>query len=277
MSLINDSMEAVFHDFPELPSQLSKENLHKKRLIIEERVFSILKAKYMTPLKEFWSAYSIPRHSDKCIVIVERRIHLNLEFILYNAAYFARGWSIAIVCSDLNIEYIKEILAHNLEAVHLIQMFKGNPEPEVGKSEYNYLLQTSQFYEALPSENLLMMEMDTYLRMPIPDIFFGYDYVAAPYAWDQTMSGGGLSFRKRSKMLEICSNYSVLHPAQDIYACKGMKAIGASVPSFEESMEYFCESCLYENPIGLHQWWTFFSLNIQEDDYVYRCYMTLEL
>jgi len=277
MSLINDTMEAVFHDFPELPSELSKENLHKKRLVVEQRIFSILKAKYMAPLKEFWSAYSIPRHSDKCIVIVERRIHPNLEFILYNAAYFARGWSIAIVCSDLNIEYIKGILAHNLEAVHLIQMFKGNPEPEVGKNEYNYLLQTAQFYEALPSENLLMMEMDTYLRKPIPDAIVYYDYVAAPYAWDESMSGGGLSFRKRSKMLEICSTYNIFEPGQDIYACKGMKAIGAFMPSFEESMEYFCESCLYEDTIGLHQWWTFFCLNIQEDNYIYRCYMTLEL
>jgi hypothetical protein len=195
---------------------------------------------------------------------VERRIHPNLEFILYNAAYFARGWSIAIVCSDLNIEYIKEILAHNLGAVHLIQTFQGNPPPEVGKNEYNYLLQSSEFYEALPSENLLMMEMDAYLRKPIPDTIFGYDYVAAPYAWDESMSGGGLSFRKRSKMLEICSRYNIFEPGQDIYACKGMKAIGASVPSFEESMEYFCELCLYEDPIGLHQWWTFFFPNQTE-------------
>ena len=277
MSLINDSMEAVFHDFPELPSQLSKENLHKKRLVVEERIYSILKSKYMLTLKEFWSAYTVPRHSDKCIVIVERRIHPNLEFILYNAAYFARGWSIAIVCSDLNIEYIKEILAHNLGAVHLIQTFQGNPPPEVGKNEYNYLLQDSAFYSALPSENLLMMEMDTYLRKPIPDTIFAYDYVAAPYAWDTNIYGGGLSFRKRSKMLEICSKYDLHQSAQDIYASKGMTIIGASVPSFEESFEYFCESCLYEDPIGLHQWWTFFSLNIQEDDYIYKCYMTLEI
>jgi hypothetical protein len=121
------------------------------------------------------------------------------------------------------------------------------------------------------------MEMDTYLRKPIPDTIFRYDYVGAPYAWDESISGGGLSFRKRSKMLEICSRYNIFEPGQDIYACKGMKAIGASVPSFEESMEHFCESCLYEDPIGLHQWWTFFSLNIQEDDYIYKCYMTLEI
>jgi hypothetical protein len=119
--------------------------------------------------------------------------------------------------------------------------------------------------------------MDTYLRKPVPDTIIQYDYVAAPYAWDQSMSGGGLSFRKRSKMLEMCSTYNVLHPAQDIYAYTGMKAICACMPSFNEALKYFCESCLYEDPIGLHQWWTFFSLNNKEDHYIYKKFMTLEL
>ena len=277
MSSIEDTMDAVFNDFPELSCELSKENLHKKRLVVEERIYSILKTNYMLRLKEFWSDYTVPRQSDRCIVIVERRIHPNLEFILYNAAYFARGWSIAIVCSDINIDYIKGILAHNLQAVHLIQMFEGNPSPDVGKNEYNYLLQDWRFYSALPSENILMMEMDTYLRKPIPDTIFWYDYVAAPYAWDESMSGGGLSFRKRSKMLEICYKYTDHEAAQDLYAYKGMKAIGACIPSFKEALKYFCESCLNEDPIGLHQWWTFFSLNIKEDHYIYKKYMTLEM
>ena len=274
---MEDSMETVFHDFPGFSHELSKDDIHKKRIVIEQRIFTILKAKYLNALKEFWLGYTVPKESDKCIVIVERRIHPNLEFILYNAAFFARGWSIAIVCSDLNIEYIKGILGNNLGSVHLIQMFQGNPSPEIGKNEYNYLLQTSDFYEALSSENLLMMEMDTYLRKPIPDSILQYDYVAASYAWNKTMSGGGLSYRKRSKMLEICSKYTDYEPGQDIYAYKGMKYIGASMPSFEESVQYFCESCLYEDPIGFHQWWTYFCLDIQEDDYIYRQYMTLDM
>ena len=274
---MENTMEAVFHDFPGLPCELTKEGLHKKRLVIEERIFTILKAKYLDTLRQFWLSYEVPLESDRCIVIVERRIHPNLEFILYNAAYFARGWSIAIVCSDLNIEYIKGVLGKNLETVHIIQMFQGNPSPEAGKNEYNKLLQSSDFYQALPSESLLMMEMDTYLRKHIPDSILQYDYVAAPYAWDINMSGGGLSFRKRSKMLRVCDEYKESIWAQDIYAFKGMKAIGASIPSFEEGLEYFCESCLYEDPIGLHQWWTYFCLNIQEDDFIYRQLMTFDM
>ena len=273
---MEDSMD-IFSDFSKGIGEMTVEERHTKRLVMEERIYTILKDKYLNYFRDWWLTYDVPKVSDRCIVIVERRIHPNLEFILYNAAYFARDWSIVIVCSDINIDYIRSLLKHNLVSVHLIPMFKGNPEPDIGKTEYNELLQSSKFYEALPSENLLMMEMDTYLRKPIPSELLRYDYVAAPYGWDTSTSGGGLSFRKRSAMLEICSKYNERLHAQDIYALNGMKALGYSIPPFEEGVTYFCESSLYHDPIGFHQWWTFFSITIQEDDYFYTQYMSLEI
>jgi hypothetical protein len=267
----------IFNDFSKKNYDMTVDELHQKRLIMEERIFTILKYKYLNYLKEWWFAYQVPKVSDKSIVIVERRIHPNLEFILYNSAYFARNWAITIVCSDINIDYIRSLLGPNIDSVKLIQMFEGNPAPAVGKNEYNYLLQSSEFYEAMPSENLLMMEMDTYLRKPLPSEILDYDYVAAPYGWDTNSSGGGLSFRKRSAMLAICSNFTDSCHAQDIYALRGMKNLGYLIPPYEIGVEYFCESCLYEDPVGFHQWWTFFSITDQEDDYFFNQYMTLEL
>jgi hypothetical protein len=273
---IEDSIE-IFRDFPKRLDETTEEQRHQKRLILEKRIFTILKIKYLEPLSNFWNSYKVPKISDRCIVIIERRVHPNLEFIIKNAAYFARGWSIAIVCSDINIEYIRQILKHNQDSVYLIQMFQGNLDPAVGKNEYNYLLQSSEFFLALPSENLLLMEMDTYLRKPVPEEILKYDYVASPYKWNESLSGGGLSFRKRTVMLDICLKYSELAPGQDIYACNGIKALGYSRPSFQEEIQYFCESCLYKDPVGFHQWWTFFILSEQENNHFYKKYMTLEM
>jgi hypothetical protein len=267
----------IFNDFPKKIYEMTADELHQKRLVMEERIFDLLKGKYLSHLKSWWLSYRVPKISDKSIVIVERRIHPNLEFILYNAAYYARDWAITIVCSDINIEYIRSLLGPNIDSVKLIQMFEGNPSPAIGKNEYNYLLQSSGFYEAMPSENLLMMEMDTYLRKMVPSEILNYDYVAAPYGWDTSSSGGGLSFRKRSAMLTLCSNYPNLYHAQDIYALKGMQSLGYMIPPYKEGVKYFCESCLYEDPVGFHQWWTFFSITEQEDDYFFTQYMTLEL
>ena len=271
------TMQNVFEGYTKIAGTMSDEEKHEKRMVLEPRVFDLLKGKYMDTLKEFWSTYTVPFSAENRVVIVERRNHPNLEFILYNAAYFARGWGITIVCSDLNIEYLKALLGP-IHAVHLIPMFEGNPEPSIGKIEYNMLLQSKEFYEALPSEGLLLMEMDTYLRKPIDPKILTYDYVACPYGWDESMSGGGLSFRKRSAMLSICESYDQLEQAQDIFACRGMKTLGYTMPSFEEGVEYFSESTLYEDPVGLHQWWTFFGPDSSDcDDAFFTSLVTLKL
>ena len=270
----------MFDDYPEEAGKMTDEKKHEKRFVLESRIYSALKDRYMGPLKEYWSNYTVPSASDtnRSIVIVERRIHTNLEFILYNAAYFARGWGITIICSDLNSDYIRGLLdpvKHSV--VNIIQAFEGNPEPSVGKNEYNYLLQTLEFYESLPCENLLFMEMDTYLRKPLPESILAYEYLASPYRWDTCTQGGGLSYRKKSAMIRVCSEYSEMVPAQDIFAYRGMKALGLCLAPFEVACEIFCESYVYYDPIGFHQWWTFFHLGLEDAENICNTYMTLEV
>lgn len=270
----------MFDDYPEKAEKITDKMKHDKRCIIEGRIYKALKARYMDPLKNFWSNYTVPSTSDtgRSIVIIERRIHANLEFILYNAAYFARGWGITIVCSDLNSDYIKGLLdpvKHS--AVNMIQAFQGDPAPSVGKNEYNFLLQTLEFYQSLPCENLLFMEMDTYLRKPLPEYILAYDYLASPYSWDTSTQGGGLSYRKKSAMIRVCSEYSKILPAQDVFANNGMKELGLCIAPFDVACETFCESCMYVDPVGFHQWWTFFYLDLDDVEDICNTYMTLEM
>ena len=257
-------MLSIFQDFPRQSGNMTEKETHAKRLVLEGRIFSVLKQRYLESLKTFWNTYQIPLNSDYRVVIVERRIHPNLEFILYNAAYFARAWAITIICSDFNQEYIENLVGN--KSVQIVPMFQGNPEPDIGKLEYNFLLQTKKFYEALPSEHLLLMEMDTYLRKPIDSTLFQYDYVASVYNWNTSMAGGGLSFRKKSAMLDICENYEHLEMAQDIYACKGMKTLGYKLPTVEEASPFFSESIISDDPLGVHQWWTFYGTETENSE-----------
>ena len=100
-------METI-HIFDEFPGKLTTEQRHQKRTRLEPLVFDILKQKYWTPIDIFWQTHKVPSEIDanKCIVIVERRIHENLAFLIRNVAYFAPTWAITIICSDINLNIL---------------------------------------------------------------------------------------------------------------------------------------------------------------------------
>ena len=274
----------IFDEFPEIGGELTDERRHQKRLRLEPLVYDILKARYLKPLEEFWNTYEIPMNSDKCVVIVERRIHENLYFIMRNMAYFARGWSMCIVCSDINLNYCKEISGHNKDRITFLPLFMGSPDGKTAKSDYNDLLKNPDFYSILNAENLLFAQTDTYLRKHIPDNLITYDYVASPYAWDQTSAGGGLSFRKRGVMIDICKKMGIVQCDEDTYICSGVKKLGYKMPEIMEAVTYFSESCIYVDgdnlcgpPIGVHQWWTFFTNGLGGAECIFNTLLTLDI
>jgi hypothetical protein len=175
------------------------------------------------------------------------------------------------------LNYCKEISGHNKDRITFLPIFKGSPDATTGKSEYNNLLKTPEFYKMLDSENILLMETDTYLRKTIPDEIFNYDYVASPYVWDEHMAGGGLSFRKRSIMISICEKMGILPCDQDVYICRGVANLGYKMPEFMEGVTYFIESCLYEDPVGVHQWWTFFDKEVDDAEIILKELLDLKL
>lgn len=267
----------IFDEYPELTETLSESKRHKKRMDLERLIFSILKTRYGSALQEIWKTWNPPTGSSKKIILLERRIHENLEFLLHNCAWAGQegGWGLCVVCSDVNETYVRTLVGE--KNIQVLPLFKGNPSPEQGKQEYNELLQTSEFYEYFDEEFLCFVEMDCYFRKQIPDSVLTCDYIAAPYAWDPSAAGGGLSFRRRSTMLEICELFPIYLPAQDVYASNGIRAIGRSMPPLLYSKEIVAESILDGDPVGVHQWWTFFSPGIENADDIFQRFMTIEI
>ena len=266
----------IFDEFSQTPDEITKEERHLKRMTIDPLVYDILKHKYGSKLEAFWKTHTVPSNTDSYLVFIERRMHPNLAFVLYNAAYFARNWGIVIICSDTNYEYCKKICeGKNIE---IRPFFKGNPAPAIGKTEYNSLQQDVAFYRSLPGDTWIFFEVDCYFRKPIPASWNQYDYIAAPYEWDETSFGGGLSLRKKQAMIAICESDVPKDQAADHYLCQGVKKLGLKVPEFEEAVTYITESCIYEDPVGVHQWWTFFFPNqIQDAEEIFHALLSLEI
>lgn len=225
--------------------------LHRCRIELEPFVYSYLKDVYGEALSKAWDSCTIPLISKKAILLVERRCHPNLEFTIKNAVYFAKGYSLHIVCSDANLAFVKEVCGTQLPNIHIHPAFKDIGTVESGKKEYNELLKTHGFWSNFQEEYFLCIETDAYLMRPIPSVVYHYKYVASKWPW-ATGQGGGISHRQRSFMLEVCRLQNKAE-MQDTFAAEGLVALGH--PWLEKDI--FCESTCEEGVIGTHQWWTF--------------------
>ena len=139
----------IFDEFKQPASETTLELRHQKRMALEPLIFDILKAKYGSILKEHFLQTTLPTSSENCIVIIERRIHPNLEFLLHNAVYFAPGWSICFVCSNINLAYCQEISGIQKSNISFLPIFQGSPGRDQAREEYNQLLKSTEFYEFL--------------------------------------------------------------------------------------------------------------------------------
>jgi hypothetical protein len=250
--------------------------LDHKRLTLDLFIFDSLKRLYSSKLKEHWNKIQIPYKSDKAVVIVERRCHQNLEFILHNLCYFAQGYAIHIFCSRANLTFIKNICGSQINNIHIHTIFENVGTSENGRIEYNNLLKTATFWNFLKEEHILTVEPDTYLLKHIPECIYQYDYVASKWDWHESETepgGGGLSYRKRSMIIKICElDNPLLNECsmQDSFLSTGLKILGGKY-----SHNIFAESTYIEGAIGVHQWWTFYNTGMSKK--IIKDYLTLEL
>ena len=91
--------------------------------------------------------------------------------------------------------------------------------------------------------------------------FIDYDYVGAPWKmWVGRLGGhvgnGGLSLRKKSKMLEIIEKvpYPEGYP-EDLYFCGIDHKIPMNKPSWNEALLFAMESQYSSKSFGLHNTW----------------------
>lgn len=269
----------IFDDYTD--TVMTPEERNEKRLHLEPLIFDILKSKYSKQLEMNWKNITLKKatETNKTVVIVEPRNHSNLHFLMHNVVYYARGWALTIVCSDKNKKYVEVLSEHHLPNVTILPLFSQNPNREQARQDYNELLKSTKFYEAIPCENMMIIQTDAYLRRHVPDTLLQWDYVASPFSWDREHSGGGLTFRKKSVFLEICKKSKRIIQSEDYFASASIQDLGYKTPKWEEALRYFCESVLYAQTVGVHQWWTFLR-NVPgqpQCEQIFHSLLTLEL
>ena len=208
-------------------------------------------------------------------VIVEPRCHNALQFVLNNfLENLDNNWNIIVFHGNLNYEYLKEIIQnHLLKYVYRIRLVNLNVE-NLNVDEYNNLLKSKQFYTFIPTETFLIFQTDTMIfkeNKQLIHLFMEYDYVGAPWEYvfieNEKVGNGGLSLRKKSKMLEILTkNPPNSNINEDSYFCY-QPNVNIYKPQLEKAKLFAVEQIYSEITFGCHKPWCWYDYDLLCEKY----------
>jgi hypothetical protein len=194
-------------------------------------------------------------------VLVEPRVHPALEFVLDNfATNLDERWGFVIFHGNNNKQRILDIIDkfNQPERFTLVDLQQDNLSIE----DYNALLLDKGFYEHIPTEIFLIFQMDTIIcpenAAKLYD-FLQYDYIGAPWV-DRNVGNGGLSLRRKSKMLEILDTCTISSKKpEDVQFAFGCENALPYKPDYDIAKGFSMESVdsTHENPFGHHASWRY--------------------
>jgi hypothetical protein len=210
-------------------------------------------------------------------VIIEPRRHKALGFVLLNfLKNLSDEWNIILFHGTQNEEYVDNLFMSELKDFNnRLNKIKLNIE-NLSSNQYSLLLKSSSFYKCIKSEICLIFQTDTLiLNGNLIDNFLVYDYVGAPWT-NGVVGNGGLSLRRKSKMIEICDKVPknfINHSNEDLYFSY-QNIIPLNKPSFQDAQLFSVETVFHEKSFGIHAPWK--HLNKYELDFLIKRYPEIQ-
>lgn len=204
----------------------------------------------------------IKKENTYTAIIIEPREHRALEFVLNNfLENLSEQWNFIIFHGNKNINFINNLFNTTLvdykNKVKLINLKVDN----LTITDYNNLLVSKDFYNYIPTEVFLIFQTDTLICNDYKDLindFTNYDYSGAP--WKENIVGnGGLSLRRKSKMLKIIENCQYKNEPEDVYFSKGCDNIIINKPDIKDAEKFSVEAIYSDVSFGVHKPWLFMS------------------
>lgn len=210
-------------------------------------------------------------------IIIEPREHKALELVLTNFTNnLDDRWNFIIFHGSNNINYIKNIIQTKLKKhSHRIKLHNLNVSNLTIK-DYNNIFFDKNFYNNIPTETFLVFQTDTFICKKHKDLiynFIKYDYTGAPWIpthWNNqqySVGNGGLSLRKKSKMLELLNNCKHNGMNEDlffsnIFASELKCNVVISKPSVNDAKNFSIEHIYNDKSFGVHKPWLYIDKKI---------------
>jgi hypothetical protein len=196
-------------------------------------------------------------------IIVEPREHPALEFVLNNfLSNLSDEWNIIVFHGNKNIHFLEKIIENNLQKyTNRISMINLKIDNLTIKDYNNLFMRSTILYDNIPTETFLVFQTDTIIfekHKHLINNFLKYDYVGAPVKQnknqDTWVGNGGLSLRKKSKMLEILNSEPLKNVHEDMFFSLPT-SVSIHKPSIDEAKYFSIEAFSNEASFGCHQIW----------------------
>jgi len=120
--------------------------------------------------------------------------------------------------------------------------------------EYNKLLTSVDFWNKIEEENILIFQHDSEILRSWDSSFEDFEYLGAPWKFQEHGGNGGLSFRKKSAMLKVLYNKKYLpqfHGNEDVFFSNNLY-LTKSIYNKRKCKEFSCESIFQLGTFGIH-------------------------
>lgn len=213
-------------------------------------------------------------------IIIEPREHPAFKFVFNNFINnLDEAWEFIIFYGTNNKEFmfnlIKNDYREQLDRIRLVNLNVDN----LNIIDYNSIFYNKLFYDFINTEYFLIFQIDTLIRSSFKYYiydFLKYDYVGAPWINPEkifnrydcnNVGNGGLSLRKKSKMLNIIDKYysiKSLRYNEDYFFTRKYVDNNISIPTVDLAKFFSVESIYCEESFGIHKPWS----HLNNEDYI---------
>ena len=200
------------------------------------------------------SNIKITNTHDKEIILIEPKDDtIMCEYVIKNAMYFLHeDWNLTIMHGKKNEQHFKNI-TKNLGDVKLINLNIDTFRPF--PYAYNKFLTSEKFHNLIEKNIFLIIQLDVLILKKIPDMFFQYSYVGAPWKrnWGVPCGNGGFSLRNKTDMLKIIKKYKWEGRHEDVWFSKKCVLLNLNICPKKIASLFSSETIFNENSCGLHK------------------------
>jgi hypothetical protein len=200
-------------------------------------------------------------------VIIEPRITDLFELVLDNFySKLDNRWNFIIFTTNNNNNFVNELINNKFyNQKKRTTIIKFNID-NINYENYSNILIDKRLYDYIPTETFLIFQLDSLLsetRYNEIYNYMNYDYIGAVIVdnnYNYFVGCGGLSIRKKSKMLKIINDVNYYNNnkylPEDVFFYSHPIIKKASLIEANE----FCSGMIFsENPVGMHQTFNFIS------------------